>query len=121
MERTPEAGKLKEVPQMVRTGLSADYFNAFGWIISRIQRNERKEEKLSNRLAGKQVEKYRERFPDEEFKDVVTDKNRELITILDGHVDRLNELLKDDEIDTEEVLKIVAEMDRIVRGDDINA
>ncbi len=105
--------KKSEIGQIMPSGLTADYVNQFIHIPSVFERHER----FGHPLDLKPAKKYTEYYSPELYKDVVTEKNKDLLPVLDELVDRFNSLLTDPESNKDQIIRIVHEIDEIVRGD----
>ena len=67
------------------------------------------------------VKKYRERFPFETYKDVVTEKNATLIERIDVLVDDLNKKIRNvDTVDEDEFKNVLNELESIVNGEEFS-
>jgi len=62
------------------------------------------------------IRKYNERYPDDQYFNVVTDQNREAIPRLDILVDEVNESVDSRQIEREELLLKYTEMIKIIYG-----
>jgi hypothetical protein len=102
-----------KVPQInEKTGISADYINAFMALKMDIEFD----------LPEEEIEKYVLKYTDHfnrypvDYEDLITDKNRDSIKKLDTIVERINALLLLEKKPYEEILRLCYEAQKIIYG-----
>jgi len=97
------------------TGVSGDYINEFqliAWMKAGVSTYE--EWIQYQRDKSNIILKYRERYPENEFINVVTEKNRANIEELDQIVDKLNEIVKNPDSANKEAVIALSDKARIL-------
>ncbi len=110
---------LEEMPQLNKDGVSYDYINEYAWFLPEfyLQFKEKFKEMLESiekRKNGKIVLKYEERFPPNRFKDVITEKNREKIEVLNKLGGEVNNLYKEGKLTPKEFAKYQSQVAKII-------
>ena len=139
-EKEPMVLEQKEdMPQMSESGLSWDFLNEVGSLPNYIELYERGkitaeetlkflQEKIVETKKGTLVKTYEQRFPDSQFKDVITDTNRAKVEELNTLVKLCNSTYRtfysDTMLSNEDKIKIVKEqiipvfhdIERLIKG-----
>ena len=106
---------LEEMPQLNKDGISCDYINEYAWFSTDFHPQfEEKLESIEKRKNGKIVLKYEERFPPNRFKDVITEKNREKIEVLNKLGGEVNNLYKEGKLTPKEFAKYQSQVAKII-------
>ena len=105
----------EEVPQLNEDGISYDYINEYAWFSPDFHPQfEEMLESIEKRKNGKIVLRYEERFPPNRFKDVITEKNRKKIEVLNKLSDEVNNLYKEGKLTPEEFAKYQSQVVKII-------
>lgn len=117
-----QAPALQSIPQMNEdSGLSMDYKNEYAALISCLDFFGIEKFRTFVKKYKPIVKKYRERFPFETYKDVVTEKNATLIERIDVLVDDLNKKIRNvDTVDEDEFKNVLNELESIVNGEEFS-
>lgn len=107
--------KIKMFDESPLTGVSSDYFNVFyPWLMFL---DVLSLEETAKFMREHPLEKYTERYKEEDFTDLVNDKNREAILKLDSLVDKFNSFAQDPSLyKKEELIQMVQEANFLIRG-----
>lgn len=111
----------REVGQIVQeTGMSGDWINEVvdtAWM--RVERANYQYEDWVSQRGGRLVKKYRERYPEHEWSNVVTKQNTARIKKLDILVEKLNSIITSpDTGNKSKVLELVRQMSVLIYGYD---
>lgn len=96
--------ELEEIPNILPTGISKEYFKAFGRLnlflrsIYEGKTTFRIKKFAENNLSNYRFKKYDEWFKPTRFRNVITDKNKRAINDLNKIVDELNSLVTNKKI-----------------------
>ena len=117
-----QAPALQSIPQMNEdSGLSMDYKNEYAALISCLDFFGIEKFRTFVKKYKPIVKKYRERFPFETYKDVVTKKNATLIERIDVLVDDLNKKIRNADNVSESVFTdVLSELESIVNGEEFS-
>ncbi len=100
---------MKKLPQIDEKGLSQDYKNEIAKIYTDLQIYEKTGD---DRLLKKhRMKMYDNRFPEDEYSDVITEKNKHLVSIINSAAEKINELLDDNVRDMDEYYRLIDKID----------
>ncbi len=107
--------KLEEMPQVnPESGISKDYINEIASLVTICDYYGPSE--ITKMYPDYRVKKYEERFPLDKYKDVITDKNRQLVEAINAQADLINaDLANIDNISKEDMLKHLYAMVSMIR------
>ena len=104
----------REVPQISITGFSGDYINEITGLYNVVKAY--KNDGLNWFDLVRPLKKYKERYTDDDYMDVINDDNREKIEELDMFVDRVNKMLREKNRNTDEYLDLMRNIQILVHG-----
>lgn len=109
---------LKEVPQINEiTGISYDYRNEYVFLVGYFSMGGIDEVKAVIKKLNFVMKKYEERFSPSVYKNVINEKNTNLIRRINELVDSFNEKIKEtDAFKEEDFLKIYKELEILIKG-----
>ena len=110
---------MKQITDLRRAGVSADYLKAFGTVDNCVRRVVNEEGsrwiKLAHRsFLGRRILLYEEFFNPDEYDEVVNDKNRQAVNQLNQIVSKLNEMRDQGDTDHEKLSDLWAEAKRLI-------
>ena len=106
----------KEIGQIIkRSGLSGDYLNEFTPIINFLTNGEEDYAGWARWTIENPIKKYRERYAEENYSNVVTEKNFQVIRNLDNIVELLNLIAqKNNPSDKDRVLRLLSIINELI-------
>ena len=104
----------QEVPQIVPgTGVSGDYSNVTGPLFGVFTSHERGRD-IWDMIGPRK--RYEERYPADEYVNVVNDQNREAVGKINGLVGKINTMLSEKNRDTKEYVRLIREITFLTYG-----
>ena len=111
-----EGGPIKhEMPKINKeTGMTADYINEIGYLCTFFEQGEKGE--IIKALIKNGVRKYQDRYPESEYNNVITEKNKLAVERLNELADRMNQFAKDEDFNLSEFASTYNEMTFLIFG-----
>ncbi len=101
-----------EVPQGNANGISQDYINVVAGFYNIVRLH--KEDGLDWFDKVKKIESYEERFPSHQYRNVINEKNKDIVDKLNQTIDEINNLLQNKSRDDNKYLSLIEEVKHLV-------